>query len=84
MIEHTFERISEAEQIIATGVDALRPEVLDSETAAKLVERFAHIERTAAGARHSVPDEWRTRGRGANRRWLRGVAVWSSCGLAGP
>ena len=51
MIEHMFEWVSEAEQIIATGVDALQPEVLDSDTAAQLVERFAHIERTAAAGK---------------------------------
>jgi len=51
MIERMFEWVCEAEQIIATGVDALQPEVLDSDTAARLVERFAPIERIAAAGK---------------------------------
>jgi len=43
-----FEWVSEAEAIIAKGVDALEPEVLDSETATQLVERFDRIERMAS------------------------------------
>lgn len=42
-----FEQMSETEQIIEKVVAGLQPEVLDSETAAQLVKRFATIERTA-------------------------------------
>ncbi|HZJ49965.1 MAG TPA: DUF222 domain-containing protein [Actinomycetota bacterium] len=71
-----FEWVSEAEQIIATGVDAFEPEVLDSETAAKLVERFAHIERTAAAGKTlcagRVADSgaWRKEGDRSAAHWV--------------
>ncbi|HZJ52223.1 MAG TPA: hypothetical protein VFF07_15610, partial [Actinomycetota bacterium] len=71
-----FEQMSEAEQIIEKVVAGLQPEVLDSETAAKLVERFAHIERTAAAGKTlcagRVADSgaWRKEGDRSAAQWV--------------
>jgi len=71
-----FEWVSEAEAIIAKGVDALEPEVLDSETATQLVERFDRIERMAAAGkalcagRVAHSGAWRKHGDRSAAHWV--------------
>jgi len=71
-----FEWVSETERTIEKGVAALDPEILDTDTAKQLVERFAHIERmSAAGkamAAGRVADSgaWRKEGDRSAAQWV--------------
>jgi len=71
-----FEQLSKAERVIEKTVAALDPEVLDTDTARELVERFARIERLGAAgkamAAGRVADSgaWRKAGDRSAAHWV--------------
>ncbi|MBA2274827.1 MAG: hypothetical protein H0W21_13150 [Actinobacteria bacterium] len=71
-----FEWVRETETAMEHGVAALDPEVLDTETATQLVERFARIERLGAAgkamAAGRVADSgaWRKEGDRSAAHWV--------------
>lgn len=71
-----FDKVAKAERLLEEAVSALDPEVLEAESAARLTEAFAHIERLRAAGkalaarRMAASRVWKKDGERSPAHWL--------------